>query len=65
MEDEEPGGSVVEFLTRDRAVVGLSLTGGSVFCPMSKTLYPMHSTGSTQKDLPDTTESLTETQRIK
>ena len=30
---EESGGSVVECLTRDRGVVGSSLTGGTVLCP--------------------------------
>ena len=52
MEDEEPGGSAVECLTRVQAVVGLSLNRGTVVWPMSKILYPMHSTGSTQEDPP-------------
>ena len=30
---EEHGGSVVKCLTRDRGVVGSSLTGGTVVCP--------------------------------
>ena len=49
MEDEEPGGSVVECLTWVQGVVGLSLNRGTLVCPMSKTLYPMHSTGSLPK----------------
>ena len=33
--------SVVECLTRDRGVVGLSLTGGTAYPGLSKTLYPL------------------------
>ena len=31
--EEEHGGSVVERLTRDRGIAGLSLTGGTALCP--------------------------------
>ena len=31
--NEDPGGSVVEYLTQDRDVVGLSLTEGTALCP--------------------------------
>ena len=47
---EECRGSVVECLTQDREVVGSSLTKVTVLCHLSKTLYPLLSTGSTQED---------------
>ena len=45
---EESGGSVVECLTRDRGAVGCSLTGDTAcIVSLSKTSYPLLSTGST------------------
>ena len=38
-------GSVLENLTRDQGVAGLSLTGGTVLCP-----YPLLRTGSSKED---------------
>ena len=52
MQDEERSGSVVKGLTRYRGVAGSSLTGGTVLChSVSKKLYPLLSTDSTQEDL--------------
>ena len=51
---EEHSGSVVmvESLTPDQAVVDLSLTGGTALIMfLSKTLYRLLITGSTQEDL--------------
>ena len=45
--DEEHRGSVVDCSTRERGVAGSSLTAGLI-----KTLYPLLSTRSTQKDPP-------------
>ena len=51
--------SVVEYLTRARGVVSSSLTRGtSRVVSLSKTLYPLLSTGSTQEDHPYMTEKL-------
>ena len=44
---KEHGGSVVECWTRDRGLVGSSITRGTA---LRKTLYPLLSTGSTQED---------------
>ena len=40
---------MVECLTQDRGVAGLSLTGGTAEC-LGKTLYLLLSTGSTEED---------------
>ena len=51
---EERCGSVVEFLTGDRGVVGSRLAEVTSMCPFkSKTLYPLLSTCSTQEDMPE------------
>ena len=42
--------AVVECLTRDRGVAGLSVTVGHCDVSLSKTLYPLLSTGSTKED---------------
>ena len=45
-------GTVEECLTQDEGVAGSSLTGGTAFTvSLSKTLYSLLSTGSTQEDL--------------
>ena len=44
------GGSVVECLTRDQVVCGFKLHRRHCFVSLSKTLYPLLSTGSTQED---------------
>ena len=45
------GGSVVECLTRDRGVAGFESLRRHCIVPLSKTLDPLLSTGSTQEDL--------------
>ena len=63
----------VECLTRDRGVAGSSLTGCIVFFEqvtlssvLSKTLYPLLSTGSTKEDLSQHDKTvLTGTQKSK
>ena len=44
----EHGGSVVECLTRDRRVCGFEPTARHCVVSLSKKLYPLLSTGSTQ-----------------
>ena len=56
---EERSGSVVECLTRDQGVAGLSLTGCTVLCLQARhfKVYTLPSTGSTtQEDPSDMTE---------
>ena len=54
----ECSGSVVECLTQDQGVAGLSLTGVTVLLSFSKTHLSWLSTGSTQKTCPCLTERL-------
>ena len=42
---------MVEGLTLDRGVAGSSLTGGGCVVSLSKTFFPLLSTGSTKEDL--------------
>ena len=57
---EEHSGSVVECLTRDRGVAGLSLTGGTGIVSLSKTHSPLITIVLVQprKNRPDLTEKL-------
>ena len=51
-------GLVVEYLTRDRGAVGLSLTGVTVLCPSVRHIKPCLLLVQPRKTHPDITEKL-------
>ena len=57
---------MVECLTRDRGVVGSTLTGATALCPLARHIYPYLVLVQPKKIRPDIAESvLTWTKRIK